>query len=172
MDFDAAFERLIGNEGGYTADPHDRGNWTGGAVGHGELRGTKYGISAMSYPTLDIANLSLDDAKRIYLKSYWAASGAGLLADQPGRSGANFDVFDMAVNSGVTSAIKTLQQACGVPADGVMGNQTVAAAQAMDPQELRLKFNAYRLIHFTESPVWETYGKGWITRVANNMKGV
>jgi len=43
MNFDLAFDRVIGHEGGYTDDPRDRGNWTGGATGRGELKGTKYG---------------------------------------------------------------------------------------------------------------------------------
>ena len=64
--FDTAFANVIGLEGGYTDDPRDRGNWTGGTVGQGKLRGTKYGISAAAFPTLDIANLTLDAAKAIY----------------------------------------------------------------------------------------------------------
>ena len=40
-------------EGTLSLDPTDTGNWTGGAVGRGTLVGTKYGISAASYPTLE-----------------------------------------------------------------------------------------------------------------------
>ena len=58
-DFKQAFDLLIGHEGGYTNNPNDPGNWTGGKVNSGTLRGTKYGISAASYPTLDIKNLGL-----------------------------------------------------------------------------------------------------------------
>jgi hypothetical protein len=35
-------------------DERDPGNWTGGAIGKGELRGTKWGISAQTYPQIDI----------------------------------------------------------------------------------------------------------------------
>ena len=44
--FDEVFARLIGHEGGYSADPKDPGNWTGGRPGVGKLLGTKYGIAA------------------------------------------------------------------------------------------------------------------------------
>ena len=37
-DFDTGFNFLIGIEGGFTNDPKDRGNWTGGAIGAGKLR--------------------------------------------------------------------------------------------------------------------------------------
>ena len=55
--FDEAFRRLIGHEGGYSTDRRDPGNWTGGKVGVGVLKGTKYGIAANTYPNLDIKNL-------------------------------------------------------------------------------------------------------------------
>ena len=57
LTFDKAFDRLIGHEGEFTNDPKDRGNWTTGVIGRGQLKGTKFGISAMTYPHLDIINL-------------------------------------------------------------------------------------------------------------------
>ena len=57
MNFEKAFERLIGHEGGYSTDRNDPGNWTGGKVGSGTFKGTKYGIAANTYPNLDIKNL-------------------------------------------------------------------------------------------------------------------
>jgi hypothetical protein len=46
----AAISTLHKVEGGLSMDERDPGNWTGGAIGKGELRGTKYGISAQTYP--------------------------------------------------------------------------------------------------------------------------
>jgi lysozyme family protein len=45
-DFLKAFQIVINVEKGFQDDPGDGGNWTGGAVNRGLLRGTKYGISA------------------------------------------------------------------------------------------------------------------------------
>lgn len=39
MTFDKAFNRLIGHEAGYSNDRRDPGNWTGGKVGIGTLKG-------------------------------------------------------------------------------------------------------------------------------------
>ena len=64
--FDNAFDRVIGHEGGFTDDPLYRGNWTSGVCGVGECKGTKYGLAAMTYPILDIRNLTLNQAKDIY----------------------------------------------------------------------------------------------------------
>lgn len=63
-------------EGGYSNDPDDIGNWTGCREGVGELKGTKYGISACSYPDLDIVHLTMAEADAIYYRDYWQASGA------------------------------------------------------------------------------------------------
>jgi lysozyme family protein len=47
-DFNIAFELTVGHEGGYSNNPDDPGNWTGGDVGEGQLKGTKYGVSGLS----------------------------------------------------------------------------------------------------------------------------
>jgi lysozyme family protein len=73
--FPRAFAALIGPEGDYSAVREDPGNWTGGAVGHGLRRGTKYGISAASFPTLDIQGLTLEQARAIYRALYWDRMG-------------------------------------------------------------------------------------------------
>jgi lysozyme family protein len=67
--FDDSFKELIGQEGGVTKNPKDPGDWTGGKVGVGILKGTKLGIAANTYPHLDIENLTVADAKTIYRKA-------------------------------------------------------------------------------------------------------
>jgi lysozyme family protein len=163
--FDDCFSQLIGNEGAFTADSADSGNWTGGAVGQGQLKGTKYGISAASYPTVDIANLTLDQAKAIYLRDFWNKFGGDSL--NPALA---FQVFDGAVNSGVSRSVKWLQQAAGVTQDGVIGPQTLAAVNALQAACAICAYNGYRLDFMTDTKVWPTYSRGWAKRVANNLK--
>lgn len=166
MTYHDALNKLLGNEGGYTNDTRDRGNWTGGKQGVGQLKGTKYGISAAAYPNLDIKNLSLAQAGAIYKHDYWDACGADNLPEA-----IRFDLFDTAVNAGVVRAKTLLQTALGVTADGIIGPATLAAAKAMDPQQLDKRFNAERLLFITRvsRDEWERYGKGWVVRIANNM---
>jgi len=54
--FDGIFDFVVGSEGGFTDNPADPGNWTGGKIGAGECRGTRFGISAGAHPDLDIAD--------------------------------------------------------------------------------------------------------------------
>lgn len=164
MTFEKAFELLIGNEGLYTVDARDRGNWTDGKCGYGKLKGTKYGICAASYPGLDIRNLTLDDARGIYKKDFWDAINAEDLPES-----IRFDMFDLAVNSGTGTAKKMLQIALGVKEDGKIGPQTLLAAANMDPQLLDKRLSAYRLLYLCDLKTFSSFGKGWIKRVANNL---
>jgi lysozyme family protein len=155
MDFDQAFELLVGHEGGYIdsrADP-------GGA--------TKFGISKRSYPNEDIPGLTLERAKAIYLRDFWAVAKCDALPE-----GIRFDVFDMAVNSGVTVSIRVVQRAVGATPDGVIGPATLQALAAAEPARLVAKFNGARLAFMAELPTWPSFGRGWCRRIASNLMAV
>lgn len=163
--FDEAFKRLIGHEGGYSTDRRDPGNWTGGRVGVGTLKGTKFGLAANTYPNLDIKNLTLAQAKEIYKKDWWDKLGADGM-----HSAIVFQLWDFAINAGKSRAIKELQQAVGVPADGIIGPQTLAAVNSHDLNDVILSLTAERLKFYTSLSTFKTYGKGWTNRVADNLK--
>lgn len=163
--FDLAFERVIGHEGGYSADPQDRGNWTTGIIGQGQLKGTKFGISAMSYPDLDIKNLTLEQAKAVYRRDFWDRAKG----DQYDAAIA-YQLFDIAVNNGNGNAIRMLQRASGVADDGQVGSLTIAAVKALTVTDMIMRMNAERLLFITKLSTWVSYGKGWTNRVAGNLQ--
>ncbi len=103
--FDEAFKFTVGEEGGFQNDPKDPGNWSGGDIGKGECRGTKFGISARAYPMLDIKNLKIEDAKLIFETDYWKKAGCDKL-NYP----LNIIVCDNAYHSGVSAALSNLKQ--------------------------------------------------------------
>lgn len=162
--FDDAFAAVVGVEGGFQNDPRDKGNWTGGTVDAGQCRGTKYGISAASYPSLDIVNLTLDAARAIYKRDFWDK----LQADKLDAALA-FQAFDAAVNCGVYKAAKWLQRAANVAQDGVIGPQSLAAITAAEPWRIAVRLDAYRLLSNADLGAFATYGRGWSIRVANNL---
>lgn len=166
MTFDEAFVLLIGHEKGFQNDPNDRGNWTGGKVGVGVLKGTKYGISAAAYPGEDIANLTLERAKFLAHRDYWGPAGCD--AVPPGMK---FDLLDTAYHGGVKPAVRMLQRAAGVDDDGVLGPRSLQAIQTMDPERLLARFNGWRLDALNDNPeLWRRYGGGWSQRIAENLK--
>lgn len=164
LTFDQAFERLIGHEGKFTNDRQDRGNWTTGVIGKGQLNGTKYGISAMTYPDLDIKSLSLEQAKNIYKRDWWDKINADQI-----DSALVFQVWDFAINAGMGTAKRKLQLAVGVLDDGIIGNLTILAINKADFNDILLKFNAERLKYYTSLSTWSRYGKGWTLRVASQL---
>jgi lysozyme family protein len=162
--FEQSFVYVIGNEGGYTSDPGDPGNWTGGRCGAGECHGTNWGISAAAYPELDIHALSLSDARDIYRRDYWNAAQCDKLAAPLALL-----VFDAAVSNGVGQAVRWLQAALHVTQDGVAGKGTLQAAQAQADhvQALCAEFQANRLIFMTGLSGWKTFGNGWARRICS-----
>ena len=151
-EFDSAFEALIGHEGGHVDHPDDPG---------GE---TKYGISKRSYPEVNIAGLTLDDAKAISRRDYWDRVRADELPSE-----LRFLLFDAAVNAGVAQSIKWLQRAVGVRDDGVIGPITLAAIADSNPHQISSNFLGQRLKHMTDLRHWDQFGRGWARRIASNL---
>jgi len=151
MDFDTAFDRLIGHEGGYVNNPADPG---------GE---TKFGISKRSYPDVNIAALTLADAKAIYRRDFWQP-----LADA--HPAVRFQAFDFAVNSGIQTAIRKLQAAIGVADDGHWGPISAARLAEMDVSDVLMLYIAERLDFWRKLRTFQTFGAGWAGRAAVNLR--
>ena len=163
--FEKSFDRVFGHEGGFQNDPADRGNWTTGKIGQGELKGTKFGISAMSYPHLNIERLTLEEAKAIYRRDYWDA----MRMDRFSRA-MQYQLFDASINHGMYNARRILQRALGVKDDGIVGPITMRAIESMSNDDLLFRFLAERLQFITKVGTWGTYGKGWTLRIAQNLR--
>jgi len=155
MNFDQAFERLLGHEGGYVDDPDDPGGETNWGITIAVARAEGY--------TGPMRDLPMAKAKDIYRAKYWAPVHADELPDS-----VRFDVFDAAVNHGASQSAKWLQRAVGANPDGVIGAMTVAAARGAGPMAVA-RFNGYRLQFYTDLGTWPKFGKGWARRVASNL---
>lgn len=132
-DFQQAVAFVLAQEGGYVNDPADPG---------GE---TKYGITKRSYPYLDIATLTREQAIGLYYVDYWEASGA------PGLPmPLALVVFDTAVNVGVSRAQDWLAQSGG----------------NID-RYLALRETYYRDLAASQPSRFAKFLAGWLARIAN-----
>jgi lysozyme family protein len=150
-------------EGEFSNDPEDRGNWTTGRVGEGELKGTKYGVSAAAYPQLDIANLNIHQVREIFWRDYWREAGCHLLPHRLALC-----IFDAAVNHGVHAASKILQEVLGFTGadkDGIVGLHTATAAKQWDQDDLIIDFQRARLEYMRALKGWPRNKNGWSRRV-------
>jgi lysozyme family protein len=121
-DFNHAVQLTLQHEGGFQKNPNDRANWTGGQIGVGTLVGTKYGITALDMPGVDIENITTAQAVAFYAERYWK-----ILYSQINDQALAEKIFDMGVLFGVGEAVKIMQQVLGVTADEVFGPATLDA---------------------------------------------
>lgn len=160
--FPAVMEEVFAHEGGLSMLRSDPGNWTGGKVGVGELRGTNYGIASHAHPNVDIQGLTKAEAREIYRKEYWfPIKGSSLPA------GIDLVTMDASVNSGLGRGPRWTQQALGVKADSIIGPRTLAAAGASDHAAVVVKACAIRMGFLRGLRTFTTFGRGWSRRVAS-----
>ena len=157
MNFDEAFHHLLGHEGGYVNHPDDPGGETNWGV-------TKVVARAHGYEGL-MKDMPVGVAKAIYRKSYWDAVQADNLPPA-----VRYAVFDDAVNSGVGTAVRWLQQAVGATPDGVLGPKTLAAINEVNSDGLLRRMLAKRLTAMTSMSGWPSFSKGWARRVATLLE--
>lgn len=155
--FDYAIQLVLKHEGGYVNDPHDPG---------GE---TKYGISKRSYPKVDIANLTVDQAKAIYKRDFWDPHFFDDIEDQKIAT----KIFDFTVNMGASRAIRIAQNALQsigkkVTVDGRMGPGTIRAINESDSAALLKAIQdgaaAFYRSLVTKNKKLGKFLKGWLRR--------
>lgn len=153
------------------------------AADHGGL--TRFGITRPFLHTYGtegqtVENLTVDDARAVYA-AFMKATRIGDIVNDDLRG----VVFDAAVLSGSTAAIKTLQRALGVRADGIIGNVTLAALPHLDGRKLALLFLCDRIDFLAAITAGNLEDRdrdgipdnlemlrGWIRRATDQVRGL
>lgn len=133
-DFTKALEFILANEKGLSENPHDLGGITNFGISLRFLkcipleRLSKYGV--FEEPNEDtIRNLKEEQAHNIYHGEFWENCPFDKIQNQ---QLCNY-VFDMAINMGISPAVKCLQRACWAAwgdksilvEDGILGPKTL-----------------------------------------------
>jgi lysozyme family protein len=135
------------HEGGYQDEHNDRANWSSGQIGVGTLVGTKYGITAVDMPGVDIKNLTLEAAENWYLTTTKPQHFNNPLYAQIESQVVHNKLFDMGVLFGVGTAVAVLQLTLGLKQDCVFGPVTLAAVNATSPDSLLDKYKTNMVTH-------------------------
>lgn len=182
----AILAAVFAMEGGLTTDPKDRGNWTTGVIGQGELKGTNFGISAMAFPSVDIKNLTREQATNIYVTNYINKPGFGDIITLSPAVGQK--VVDAGVNAGTSRSSRWFQQSMNhlsrggvdfpqINVDGKIGAGTIQAFESLRRVrgkvracELTLKLmDAQQATHYTSLVKTPQYIPGWIDHRIGNV---
>lgn len=159
--FKTALKHVLQYEGGWSDHPRD----PGGATMKGVTLATFRRFYGDHRTKDDLRHITDTQLETIYKTGYWDKVRGD---DLP--SGIDLAVFDVAVNSGYDRAIKLLQGALGVTQDGVLGPKTLLRAQDLPPGTV-IENLCNRRLHFLKSlSTWNTFGKGWSTRVLAVVK--
>lgn len=144
---------LLKNEGGYSNDSADKGGRT------------NYGISEKANPTAWAdGKVTEDEARAIYEAKYVKAPGFDKIQDSKLRA----QLVDFGVNSGPHLAIQKLQEIVGVPQDGVLGPETLAAIAKLHADDINncLVASRVRMIGriVSKDPSQLKFINGWLDR--------
>ncbi|ENX58186.1 MULTISPECIES: glycoside hydrolase family 108 protein [Acinetobacter] len=155
--FQTALKRVLQHEGGYVNHPSD----PGGETNYGITKATaqNYGYKG------SMKNIPMDMVERIYKNQFWDA----LSCDSFPYSFA-YQYFDAGVNHGLVNARKILQRALGVKDDGIVGAITLNEIRKQPQFALINLFNAERIQFYTRIKTFNTFGKGWMSRVSGNLR--
>lgn len=162
--FDSCVRFVLNEETEYNADgsvkverdPHDPGGTT------------KFGIDQRDHPHVDVAHLSVEQAREIYRAGEWSACRCENL-----KPGWDLAVFDAAVNIGTGRAIKLLQRALNTVVDGFIGPKTVMAANAASLDALG-HYVDLREAYYKALPasLRQNFLNGWLNRLKALRKTV
>jgi len=155
--FEQCLALVLRHEGGFVNHPKDPGGMTNLGV-------TKRVWEEWVGHVVDEAAmraLGPTDVAPLYKKNYWDKIKGDQLP-----AGVDYASFDLAVNSGVGRAAKTLQKAVGVTQDGAIGPATLAAVESQDARNLATEICNLRLNFLQSLPTFATFGKGWTRRVS------
>lgn len=145
QNYDYAIIEVLKFEGGYSNDPRDPGGATNFGITIADYR--RY-INPKGMP-IDVKNMSIEDAKKIYKERYWDAVGGDTLPN-----GVDYCVFDYGVNSGVSRALRVYNRFKGLDA-------THCINAICDE----------RLAFLRALKTFPVFGKGWTSRVSQVRTG-
>ena len=180
--FKHAMLTVLQHEGGLVNDSADPGGITNYGISLRYLRGlaqqnpdllTLYDVNHDGQiDATDIRSMTQQEATDIYKTQWWDKNNYGLITDQALAT----KIFDLAVNVGNATANKFLQKAVNqvnghsvLLIDGIIGPQTIALINKLDPVALLTSVRAFAIAFYqmlaAKNPAFNKLLKSWINRV-------
>lgn len=147
MNWDGPITRVLAREGGWSDRADDRGGPTNRGITLRTFARWRTGHEPTPAEVLalkdELRALSENEARMIYLQLYVKDVRLDDLTSDRLKEA----MFDWGVNSGPARPVTALQRTLGVTADGVLGPQTAAVANAKDGDRLAV-LNVFDRVEF------------------------
>lgn len=160
--FEACLKEVLRHEGGWADNPAD----PGGATMKGVTLKTYRAWTGRQATKAELRAITDEEVSSIYRAWYWQPVRGD---DLP--AGLDLVAFDAAVNSGPSRGAQWLQAAVGAVQDGKVGPETIEAARRANKSKAinaacEARLAAMRTFKDAQGrPAWDTFGKGWSSRV-------
>ena len=176
--FEEAYKKTSDCEGGYVNDEDDAGGetyrgiarnfwkkWEGWAIVDDYKKSPNFPKKWSEITKLLAKDKRLNKLVEVfYKKNFWDEVRGDDIVDQCVAN----NIYDFAVNSGVGRASRFAQRIVGTVEDGEIGQKTVSAINAYDPDEFIKKFKDAREAFYrrivANDPSQEKFLDGWIKR--------
>lgn len=152
---------VLQDEGGNNDDPDDHGGRTSRGITQREYTAW---LIHKGRPNGDVWHAPQADIDTIYHDEYWNPYCDDLPA------GADYLLFNMNVNAGLSRAVKLLQLSIHVAADGRIGPITRVALANADAKQLILEYSNQSRAFYRSIATHRGQGKflrGWLNRAAH-----
>jgi len=162
--FEASLAQVLRLEGGYVDNKNDPGGATNMGITRKTLARWRQVSPWWKLKKTEVRSLKRGEAAMIYRTLYWDRCRCGVLA-----AGLDLALFDFAVNSGPSRAIRTLQALLGVPRDAIVGPRTLAAigkkSASLGLTTIISGLSKARLSFLQGLKNFAVFGRGWRVRV-------
>lgn len=155
--FQVCLPFVLKQEGGNDDDNRDPGGRTSRGIIQREWSVWRQKHPSLNLPS-DVWKAPQDQIEAIYYEQYWLPYCPKIWP------GLDLCFFDLCVNGGPVQAIKTLQRAIGVTADGHFGLVTEHALFPPGRQSVIQKYTNLRLGFYQHLRTFPVFGKGWTRR--------
>ena len=175
-DFKIAYDKTAKFEGGYANNPKDRGGETYKGIARNFFPKWKGWQVIDKLDKKDVKKLNSvlahdnqmqEWVHRFYQDNFWSQIRGNEIQDQEVAN----NIYDFAVNSGVSRAIKYMQMVLGVEVDGQFGPVTLGKLNTFGEMTFVNKYKKERLDFLNKivqnNPSQKTFLAGWTSRVNN-----
>lgn len=161
--FDIALAHVLEMEGGYSDDPHDPGGPTNKGITlsvYARWIGERIEPATRGRLLSQLKGIADTMVREIYETRYWVPADCARMP--PALALLHFDT---AVNHGVGTAIRMLQEAVGANVDGEVGPQTRASIAGKPLAETLVAYAEIRRERYRGLAHFWRFGRGWMRRV-------